>query len=512
MRTAKTELLKWALSVLTKHQKETEKFSTSRRNFIKNTSKSAIAFALTPNFTDVKVIGNPRIAIIGGGLSGLTCAWKLKKAGFNATIYEASERLGGRTLTYKGFNHKSTVCEMGGEFFTSDHRHLVKMAKELSLKIYTASTPNQHLKPFKAYFGNQEVPLEKLEQSLADFYDKIMVDLESLPKYLSWEKAGTFRHLDEMSITEYLKSKEIDSLGYEFLKKAFTLENGMEAEEQSALNLLKMFNQGHTYQPSSKIRSMRLKRGNQSISQELSDKLWKNIKTDHRLVNLHQHTSWYNLKFEHLGRERKVNADIVVLTIPFSVLRNIETNVHFNERKRSAIHELGYGQKGSMLLGFQHKHWRELGYDGLTFSDELFGYGNDQNPRQKGKNQVLSIKPAGKEAEKFTRMDTADAAIKCLQSLNKIYPGINDHFDGQVIKYNWSNNRNFLGSNSCYKVGQYSRFGGEEGKSIENLFFAGEHCSHHYKGTMNGAIETGDLAATNIIRRFKSRKRRKSRP
>lgn len=317
MRTAKTELLAWALSVLRKRHKKSEKFSSSRRNFVKNTSKSAVAFALVPNFDTINILGNPRIAIIGGGLSGLTCAWKLKKAGYNATVYEASDRLGGRTMTFKGFNNKGNVCEMGGEFFTSDHRYLIKMAQELSLKIYTASSPNSHLKPFKAYFGNQEVPLEDLEKSLTDFYEKIVVDLEGLPKYLSWENADAFRHLDEMSIPEYLRSKEIDDLGYTFLKKAFTLENGMEAEEQSALNLLKTFKQGFVYHPTSKNRSLRLTRGNQSISKELAHRLWKNIRTGHRLVNLHQHTQWYNLKFEHLGKEKEINADIVVMTIPF---------------------------------------------------------------------------------------------------------------------------------------------------------------------------------------------------
>jgi len=31
----------------------------------------------------------PRIAIIGGGTAGLTCAYRLAQAGVNATIYES---------------------------------------------------------------------------------------------------------------------------------------------------------------------------------------------------------------------------------------------------------------------------------------------------------------------------------------------------------------------------------------------------------------------------------------
>ena len=510
MRTAKTEWLKWALSVVESQKPLDPQFSPTRRNFLKHTSKSALAFAVAPIFgTGVLGLNKPRIAIIGGGLAGMTCAWRLKKAGLEPIVYEATDRIGGRTMTIENFHPDGKNCEIGGEYFTSDHIYMIRMARELSLKVQTVSAPNKHLKPFKAYFGKKEIPLEELGRSLSLLADQINEDIASLPKFLSWEYADEFVHLDQMSISDYLRSKGADDLAYGFLNRAFTIENGMEANEQSALNLLRTFSSGFVYHPSSKIRSLQIKQGNQSICKELSSRLWKNIQTDHRLENFHQHTDWYKLTFRHQGRMKTVEADYVVMAVPFSVLRQIEHDVHFNDRKQLAINELGYGQKGSLLLGFDQKPWREQGYDGLTFSDEMFGYGSDLAPRHKGKSHVLSVKPSGKEAASFARLDTADAALKCLQSFDKIYPGISNHFDGQALKFCWSDNPNFLGSNSCYQVGQYSQFGGEEGKSVENMYFIGEHCSHDYKGTMNGAIETGDMAASNIIRRVERRKRKR---
>ena len=47
--------------------------------------------------------GNPRIVIIGGGLAGLTCAYRLQTRGITSTIYEAAPRLGGRCFTKRGF-------------------------------------------------------------------------------------------------------------------------------------------------------------------------------------------------------------------------------------------------------------------------------------------------------------------------------------------------------------------------------------------------------------------------
>ena len=41
----------------------------------------------------------PRIAIVGAGLTGLYTAWRLQERGYEVTIFEARDRIGGRVLT-----------------------------------------------------------------------------------------------------------------------------------------------------------------------------------------------------------------------------------------------------------------------------------------------------------------------------------------------------------------------------------------------------------------------------
>lgn len=72
------------------------------------------------------------VVIIGGGLAGLTAAYKLKKEGIIATVLESSDRLGGRIYT------KPTAggsFELGATWIFQDV-HLKQLISELGLELY----------------------------------------------------------------------------------------------------------------------------------------------------------------------------------------------------------------------------------------------------------------------------------------------------------------------------------------------------------------------------------------
>ncbi len=46
-------------------------------------------------------VGRRDVLVVGAGIAGLTAAKLLKDAGHNVTIFEASDRVGGRIQTYR---------------------------------------------------------------------------------------------------------------------------------------------------------------------------------------------------------------------------------------------------------------------------------------------------------------------------------------------------------------------------------------------------------------------------
>ncbi|MDX6604732.1 MAG: monoamine oxidase, partial [Solirubrobacterales bacterium] len=77
----------------------------------------------------------PRIAVVGGGLAGLTCAYRLKQAGYLADLYEASDRLGGRCWTRRGDFAEGQIAEHGGELIDQGHTQTRQLAQELGLEL-----------------------------------------------------------------------------------------------------------------------------------------------------------------------------------------------------------------------------------------------------------------------------------------------------------------------------------------------------------------------------------------
>jgi monoamine oxidase len=100
------------------------------------------------------------------------------------------------------------------------------------------------------------------------------------------------------------------------------------------------------------------------------------------------------------------------------------------------------------------------------------------------------------------------AASLFLSDLDLVFPGVNPNVSrpgGQYVVHreHWPSNPLSLGSYSCYLPGQFTSIAGNEGKPVENVFFAGEHTNSFYEwqGFMEGALLSGITAAAQVTAR-----------
>src|SRR5512138_2967690 len=74
------------------------------------------------------------VTIIGAGLTGLSAAYDLQRAGWKVTVLEARDRVGGRVYSVRSFA-RGQVAEGGGEFIEENHTRMIALAKEFNIQL-----------------------------------------------------------------------------------------------------------------------------------------------------------------------------------------------------------------------------------------------------------------------------------------------------------------------------------------------------------------------------------------
>jgi monoamine oxidase len=191
-----------------------------------------------------------------------------------------------------------------------------------------------------------------------------------------------------------------------------------------------------------------------------------------------------------------VPADHVVLALPFSILRSSVdyTQAGFEPLKVTAIEEQGMGANSKLHLQFSSRHWNTLGCNGDTYADTGYQTTWDVTRTQPGRRGILVDYTGGSVAE------APPSAAQFLAQIDSVLPGISAEWNGLEFLDVWRDYEWTKGAYSFYKVGQYTQFAGMEGRRQGNCHFAGEHAaSQDFQGYLNGAVESGERAAAEIL-------------
>src|SRR6185503_11355625 len=227
----------------------------------------------TPSPSDV------RVAVVGAGLAGLVCAYRLKQAGVNAMVFEANNRIGGRTYTARGMLPDGVTTELGGEFIDTNHETLLGLVDEFDLDLVDlAAEVKSGQEPQTWFLNGREVKVA----DLARRFQPVARRMAATMRQAKYSKSR-FAQIDAMSITQWLDAADdLDPVLRTALLESYRSEFGLEPEEQSVFNLLYLIdfedpNLFRIYGESDE--RYRIRQGNDSVATALARQLSGQVRT-----------------------------------------------------------------------------------------------------------------------------------------------------------------------------------------------------------------------------------------
>jgi monoamine oxidase len=491
----------------------------SRRRFLTGAAAAGAGLALGPSAIQAlaaarrgSASGQPRIAIVGAGLAGLRCAHLLwTRHGLRSTLYEGHpERIGGRCWSLRDYFSNGLITEHGGAFIDSDQYAALDLARELGLEL-------------EDYNGGELIGLPEIYWFDGGYYTyaQASADWEAFAFatfHAAVRESNTdagLRRLDRLSAPEWLDQTPIGSTSrFGQLMLANTVsENGGDPGDQSALDLIGLTG----VNPRSSLDPLpgydekwHIVGGNDQLVHGMAGQLPEgSIQLGHRLVAVRQNGDGsHTLSFEAEGRTVDTVADYVALALPFTLLRDCDlSRSGFSPEKRRVIETLGMGSNAKIHVEVAEKTWARLGFNGVAYTDwhSFDVCWDDSVPLGPNGAPALLLAFPGASTGRSVLTGAAHGPSPVrdtnwfLDRIEPIFPGTRAAFTGAAYEDHWVEDPWVRGAYSFYKVGQYAEYGTLAALTQGRVHFAGEHTSINNQGFLDGAVESGERAAKEIV-------------
>ena len=497
----------------------------SRRELVKRSGAVGAAVVLGGPMAlarSARAAGASRIAIIGGGIAGLTAALALQDKGVYSDVYESSGRVGGRMHSDweefgTSFWANGQQAELCGELIDSNHKTILQLAQRFRLATVDLLQAQPNGTEDTYWIFGADYPFDKATDDFKPIHNTLQgqVQATSYPTlHDNFTPAGQF--FDRMTlydwITNYVPGGHGSRMGA-LLNAAYNDEYGAETTDQSALNLIYLL--GYKSGPGTwsiygaSDERYHIVGGNSKLPVAIANALPSgSVHLGYRMTAIAL-ASDGSIKVS-FDNGKTITADHVILCMSFAVLRRLNyKRAGFDTLKQTAITQLGAGRNTKLNLQFDTRLWNAYGGTGSLYSDLPFTSGWEVTRAQDGATGILVEYPGAEVAGSMgqsnpytttaTNSQVTTYAQQFLSQLEPIFPGITAQWNGKAMLSTPATDPNLFCSYSYWKPGQYTGFSGSERARQGNIHFAGEHCSINFQGFMEGGASEGVRAANEIL-------------
>jgi monoamine oxidase len=439
------------------------------------------------------------VIVIGAGLAGLAAASDLAHAGHSVVVLEARDRVGGRTLNHP-VGH-GEVVEVGGQWVGPGQDRIMARAKAHGIKTFKTYTKGNQVFDYlgtQTHFTGLIPPLPGADA--ADFTNLLAALIKltpSVPLDKPWTAPDALA-LDGQTF-ETWKLANSSTPGARFLFDLAT--ESVFAAEPRDLSLLHALFYYHSGNGAINLTSTaggaqdsRFVGGSQLVSIRMAQQLGARV-----VLNAPAR------RIEHAGDGATVTTDAgawrgraVIVAMAPTMAGRIDYDPPLPGPRDQLTQRVPQGSAIKYEAVYPKPFWRAAGLSGYANSDRSPIRLTYDNSPPSGTPGVLLGFATGHDARRLTAMGAGARRRAVLASFTRLF-GPKAAHPTTLIEHNWSEEPWTRG---CYEgylpPGVWTDYGAALRDPIGRIHFAGTETSEVFMGYMDGAVRSGERAASAV--------------
>src|SRR3954468_656326 len=438
-----------------------------------------------------------KIAILGAGLAGLAAAEELIKAGHTVTILEAQNRPGGRVYTLRKPFADGIYAEAGAGRIPSTHALTLKYVRRFGLQL-DPFWPESGSNVFIWRGKRQVVPFGKdpsldgldvnftpdeRKVGFGGLEDKYLKPLQERMRALpddAWP-IPQMTELGDISLGDYLKKQGASADAIQALSLGFERDSLVDFVHDSISHVVPKL--------------WKMRGGNDQLPYAMAKLVSDKIKYNSEVVRLEQKDNSVTVAFRQNNKPQTIQADRVICTLPFTVLRHIPAEPGWSEKKEYPIKNIYMGPVARVFAQTKSRFWEKDGRNGFATVDQPMEVWAPTYNEPGTKGIVMSYIYEDL-AVKYSKMSEKEQIQTSLDLYEQVHPGFKKEFE-TAATWSWLNDPYARGAYMVALPGQFHTVLPHMATPSGRVHFAGEHTSP-WPGWMQGALHSGLRAAREV--------------
>ena len=441
------------------------------------------------------------VVVVGAGLAGLVAARELERGGASAVLLEARDRVGGRTLNHP-LDEDGKVVEVGGQWVGPTQHRLLALARELGIDTFPTHAQGENLIEWDGRLIRYRGAMPRINAAVLADVGQAQFRLDRMarrvPLDAPWQ-APRAAEWDSQTFATWLRRNVVSAAArtlFEIVVEAVW------AQEPGDLSLLHVLFYTHSAGGFDDLigteggaQQDRFVGGSQRIALRLAEELGDAVVLGAPVRRIEHGRDGVRVAAD----EIEVRAGRAVVAIPPTLTARIDYDPPLPGHRDQLTQRVAQGSVAKCMAVYDEPFWRAQGLSGQATSDAGPVRVVFDNSPPDGSPGVLLGFLEGRFARQLGLMDPDERRRAVVGCFARLF-GRRAADPERYIERLWAEEEWTRGCYGCaMPTGAWTEFGPALREPIGPLHWAGAETATVWSGYMDGAVQSGERAAAEVL-------------